>query len=839
MELVSSGRVDDGIAELQRAYEILPHPNVLYNIARAYAEAGQYESAIEYFDRYLETDPPDREEVNGFLSALRERVAQQRARETPGPAQPEPTEPVQPEPPASPAATADEIQAIEDSATQIATLAEATQSDALRQRADRLRGLAANLRARSAAATQQPTTTTTTTTTTTAVVEPGRGGEEAGLELGGALEEDIYAETVVSASRFAQSPLDAPNSTAAITRQDIRLSGLTNIGELLRRVAGMDVMTANPGDVQTSMRGFNQRLSNKMLVLIDGRSIYLDPLGVTFWVIQPFNVEDIERIEVIRGPASALYGADAFSGIVNIITRPPGEESTEATLGYGTYEWTHGYVATSGRAARLGYRLSAGYNRANRFSLEHDGERVDRVADTPDPTESYDAAHVNGSLRYRVSRDVVATLSGGVSANDQEFQATGPLRDYFSTGSTSHAMGLVETPWGQVRTFWNHIDARAGQTSHYAGSDSLGNGFVGNTFDIEAELSREFHLLVDHNLHLGAGYRLKTIGWDYVDEQHDENHFAVFFQDTLRIFSQLIGVGSFRVDFHPLLDTPVFSPRGSLILRPTDTHAIHVTVGTAFRTPTFLETYLDLENPTPVAGVTVIAQGSEVARGGRALQPESILSAEIGYRIQEELFDFEVAAYYNQVKDLIVLSQIRPFRLHETDDTGYDPAVASFPLGTIGFENERTEFDVIGGEIGVRAYPVTGLDVYANYAINRAYVTGGEQIGRTEEERTSTHKINGGVQLRTPVGLDVGVDFSWVSDQVWLEQQFDRVEGVVYREFPLDGYYLLNARVGYRAFDDRLEIGVVGYNVTDHEHRQHPFGQVLRRRVMATLSYRF
>src|SRR5687767_7887669 len=184
MQLVADGRVDAGIAELLEAYEILPHPNVLYNIARAYAEAGQYESALEYFERYLETDPPDREEVNGFIAALRERLAAQRARETPGPATPEPTEPAEPAEPVSPAATDDEIQAIEDSATQIATLAEATQSDALRQRADRLRTLAQNLRTRSAAGAQPAGPTTTTPADPTPTVPAPTGG----LELGEALE---------------------------------------------------------------------------------------------------------------------------------------------------------------------------------------------------------------------------------------------------------------------------------------------------------------------------------------------------------------------------------------------------------------------------------------------------------------------------------------------------------------------------------------------------------------------------------------------------------------------------------------------------------------------------
>ncbi|MDQ3036642.1 MAG: tetratricopeptide repeat protein, partial [Myxococcota bacterium] len=137
MAMVAEGNLDEGVAQLQEAYDMLPHPNVLYNIARAYAEAGRYEQAIEYFQRYLESDPADRDEVQSFLNALRQRidVQQQRATAAAAPVAPTPAEPTAVD--QAPLATAEEIQALEDSATQIAALAEATQIDALRQRADR------------------------------------------------------------------------------------------------------------------------------------------------------------------------------------------------------------------------------------------------------------------------------------------------------------------------------------------------------------------------------------------------------------------------------------------------------------------------------------------------------------------------------------------------------------------------------------------------------------------------------------------------------------------------------------------------------------------------------
>ena len=133
-----------------------------------------------------------------------------------------------------------------------------------------------------------------------------------------------YEERVVTASRRAQSSLEAPNATTVITAEDIRLSGATSLVELLRRVPGADVMKLGVGSANLSLRGFNQRIANKVLVLVDGRTEYQDFLGMTLWSAVPIGLEEIDRIEVIRGPGSALYGANAMLGVVNIITRAPG-----------------------------------------------------------------------------------------------------------------------------------------------------------------------------------------------------------------------------------------------------------------------------------------------------------------------------------------------------------------------------------------------------------------------------------------------------------------------------------------------------------------------------------
>ena len=159
MELVVQGQTDAGVAELQQAYDILPHPNVLYNIGRAYAEAGRYEEALDYFEQYLASDPPDREEVRGIVNAINTRMAAREAtaaeQRAEAQAQQTPAEGTQTTAPTGPTlrASASEIQALRDAATQIATLGEVSQSDTLRQRAVRLGELADQLEQQNTATT--------------------------------------------------------------------------------------------------------------------------------------------------------------------------------------------------------------------------------------------------------------------------------------------------------------------------------------------------------------------------------------------------------------------------------------------------------------------------------------------------------------------------------------------------------------------------------------------------------------------------------------------------------------------------------------------------------------
>jgi iron complex outermembrane receptor protein len=230
------------------------------------------------------------------------------------------------------------------------------------------------------------------------------------------------------------------------------------------------------------------------------------------------------------------------------------------------------------------------------------------------------------------------------------------------------------------------------------------------------------------------------------------------------------------------------------------------------------------------------------------VQPEQNLSAELGYLNQEsEFFVFDSAFFYNRAKNLIQLAPNRPVTTGDLAGGlgSQDPSTGFFPLFFGGFNNQCQLYNVYGGEVGLRTFPVEGLDVYANYTLN---LVKQDNSGCTDEEkalivkdaRTSTHKINAGVQLRTKPGIDGSVDFHYVSPQTWAEQVINlQAQRIEYQQFPLNAYTLVNARLGYRFLKNHADISAVAFNLLGFEHREHPFGQLIGRRFMGYFTYRF
>ncbi len=248
----------------------------------------------------------------------------------------------------------------------------------------------------------------------------------------------------IAAGMFPSRPQrisDSPSNVYVITDDDIRHSGAIDIPTVLRRVPGIEVMQLTGADFNVSARGNNQPRANRMLVLVDGRSIYLDVQGEVLWKMLPVTLPEIKRIEVLKGPASAIYGFNAFDGVINIITKT-GEELKGATLQFGGGEF--GTISSAaiygGKTGNLGYRLSYGHEQASSWS---DSESLD-----------FRVNKVNGDFTYDLPGDARLRVSGGFADSNRY---DGPVVDIVGIQQKpgiGYANAVYERANFFFRTWW-------------------------------------------------------------------------------------------------------------------------------------------------------------------------------------------------------------------------------------------------------------------------------------------------------------------------------------------------------------------------------------------------
>ncbi len=794
MNAVASGRYIEGVALLARAYAERPHPNLLFNIGRAYESAGEFRPALEAYQGYLESKPADAAQVAEKIRVLEERVKTQTAK------QPAPT--VAPTPGKGGGVALDE--------------------DGMRRLAAEIAGM---LRQGGAGAPG---------IAPTVGVAPVRGSTTAleGGEVSIAAKDDAaYEEVVVTASRRAQSPLDAPNAVTIISEEDIRLSGARNIPDLLRRVPGMDVMQMTASDWNVSMRGFNRRVANKILVLVDGRSVYLDFLGATLWQTMGLDLLDIERIEVVRGPGSAIYGAYAYTGIVNIITKKPEAiDGSTMRLEAGSGNVVRGTYQVGQRKGAIGFRGTAAYEQADKLEREF-GDRVDFSSLGTDPDLSFREASFDATLEYHLPNGGTLHVGGGATFGKQEFYAVSVLRNQLvEARPLANARLGYQGELFSLLAFWQGIRVVSSPEYFRTGLPSLGSTVVADLFSVEPVFRPSFKLLGEHQMVLGAEYRHKYISWDYLSGEQSEDHFALFAQDQWVINESVTALVSARLDKHPLIGF-LGSPRLALIYKPTPRSALRASVGTAFRQPTQAETYLSLAASSPVAGVAVRLVG-----GGNELDPERIVTVDVGYLHQLDFAELELVTYVNRIDNLITRSPLQPTPI----GTRFDPALGAFVGAQSFFLNDPRVYYAFGGEAAGRFFPVDGLDVGLSYAFQ--YIVDLDSGERFTD--SPIHKATLWAQFRSKFGLDLGASVHLVSDQAWIEPNFDQTDpsGFDNTPLPIDGSVVVVARAGYRLPGDQIELAISGSNLADigeNRHLEHPYANKVEARVVGSVTARF
>ena len=441
---------------------------------------------------------------------------------------------------------------------------------------------------------------------------------------------------VVTAARSERALIDAPAAMAVIPASEIRTSSAQNYGDLLRAVPGMNVVQLSARDFNVTSRQATNALATSQIALLDGRSLYLDFYGLILWDTIPIDTANIKQIEVVRGPASAVWGANALTGVVNIITKTPRESAgtTRVVLSGGLLDRDAGSSAGRGAGGiysagvstaavindRWSYQVSAGY--FNSAAYARPTGQIPVIPDPRDPTGSttvggavypadgagpFGTAFTNpGSsqpkfdLRFdREADGSTLTLEGGTAGTSGTiFAGTGPFKiepgSMLSFGRVRYTRGALS-----LGAFANIVNAEANNLllADPLTSLPIEMNFSTRTFDVEAS----HRTLVDgrHLLSYGGNFRRNTFDVSLAPNAEDRSEAGAYVQDESEFGPVRVSLGA-RVDKFGNLPSAVFSPRLAVMYQPVRSQSFRVSVNRAFRSPSAINNYLDQRLVTPV-----------------------------------------------------------------------------------------------------------------------------------------------------------------------------------------------------------------------------------------------
>ncbi len=624
----------------------------------------------------------------------------------------------------------------------------------------------------------------------------------------------LQEETVSIASRYEQPISEAASNVYVITDEDIRQSGATDLPTILRRIPGLEVIQMSGADFNVSARGDNQTIANKLLVMVDGRSIFIDSQASVYWKAIPVTLPEIKRIEVLKGPASAVYGFNAFDGIINIITKSPEEiKGTTLQFGGGELGTISSAAIHAGTIGKLGYRLSVGRDQNQQW------RNRDALA--------FRDHKFNIQTEYALSGVSKLVVSGGlvdVNRLDGQITRTVILKD---RPALSYAQVGYERPDLFVRAFWNGYDTTADVNTHpllapfLQSTDRSGSPvavFRGNTFNIEAQHS--LNLAAANRLTYGFNYRHNSLSSNFIDRFSREDRFGVYLQDEWRPVQTLAVVAGARYDLDTFIHATI-SPRLALLYTPAPDHTFRVTMSVAYRPPTLFETHA--EHQSQITGSPTPAQ----IRGSTGLNPERIVSYEVGYQgwFFKHRLRTRLSLFFNHISDLIEFKSV----------------------GSVVTPGNSGEADIYGGEAGVEFLATRWLTGFANYA----YQELGQTFTDTDRRGAPRFKINAGLRGEWESGLSGEIALHHVGAATYPVHaafvQFAPFGGFTPPNPRVGSYNLLNLRAGYKFWQQKAaagylreaEVAVSAFNALNDKHREHPLGDEIGSRVMGWLTLKF
>jgi outer membrane receptor protein involved in Fe transport len=670
-----------------------------------------------------------------------------------------------------------------------------------------------------------------------------------------------FEETVVvSASRAEEKLINAPATMSVITSNSIETAPSANFAELLRSIPGVNITQVSARDINVTARAATSTLATGQLALLDGRSLYQDFFGFVMWDFLPVNFNEIKQVEVIRGPASAVWGANALYGVVNVISKSPREmRGASATLGFGGFDrpdadagslWSFSGTWADAPNERWSYKLSGGGFSQDAFARPTGQIPCKRADVCTVPTTFYPPYNNQGTTQpkfdARVDYDYPdgrkLSVSGGVAGTDGIMHSgIGPF-DINSGSVMSYAKANFTKGNLRAGFFTNLLNGDADQLlTRGLNGAPITFSFDTKTFDFD--LSNVQTFATRHVFSYGGNLRFNAFDLSIAPDADNRTEFGVYGQDEIFLSKMFRWVVGGRLDRFDYIDNFVFSPRTTFMIKPQDDHTFRISYNRAYRSPSVINNHINLiisqpVNLTPLGGPATYLLPVNVV-GNQDLNEQSLDAFEIGYSgvILQGKAIVSAAYYKNWIKDEILFTQDGVYTAATPPSNWPLPPVFIAALGQQGiFLPSRFTYKNFGEsttqgiELGVNGV----VNRYFNAFVNYSYQADPDpkDFSLSELNLPPNNRFNIGANFT--YGRFLGnFSVTYADDAFWQDVLNDPYHGTT------DAYTMVNAAFGFKWAADKVTTTVKFVNLGNSDVQQHVFGDITKRQIVGEVRVNF
>lgn len=586
---------------------------------------------------------------------------------------------------------------------------------------------------------------------------------------------------ITAATRRPESTSHVPYAVTVITAEDIRRMGARNVTEALRLAAGVDIAEISFGTAAAQPRARHGFLGRHALILVDGRQVYDSFLGGTTWVSWPLPIENVERIEMIRGPAGVTWGANAVNGVVNIITKDPSQQEGLTVAGRaGSRGWNEEYVGYAFGDEKFRMRISGGFESSDGY--------VPRLPSVSVLDDGLMAGLTNIDLRYQPTTRDELSLSIGHKTVDKGFSAArynGPLAFKRPGSQATFLLGR-----------WRHEIERddAFELTAYVNDFALSNGWAAVDYRYQqyaVQFSHTFSPADDHRLTWGVDTRADVLDASNADPHMLSEDFVsngtigLYIEDEWRFaprWTLHLG-GRLDYDFYGGFEP---SARAALSYEIDKRSLVFAAVSRAFQMPAAAQRFTTIPTLYRAFYTTVDPE----------IDAESLIAYELGYRARPvERLDAAVSLFWN-----------------EYDDVGaFVPRLGPPGLIRLNAENAAA-MRVYGSELELTWRATDRLTLLGNYTYQLYDWESSQPYHQTDEITPPRHKFMLGARFDVTDDLHLSAHAWWV-DNVRAPYDLNPL-----RATDIDAYWRLDLRAEQEFWDDRAALAVGVRNLLDPSH---------------------